>query len=394
MSRGSIRRRGKASWELKFDVPSASENGGRKTRYVTVRGKRQDAQRELTRLLGQADAGTLVEPSKITVAQYLRAWLGGPAGAETALPSPAGLTPKTAERYRELAEGQIIPHLGAITLQKLRPAKVAEWHAEILKSGSRKGQPLAARTVGHAHRVLHRALERAVETEVLSRNVAAAVSPPKVENAEIEIIDEAQIADALHKLDGHPLHAIAITGLASGMRRGELLALRLLVDVDLDGATLRVERSLEETKAGLRFKAPKTVHGRRSITISQSAVAVLREHRRQLLEVRLALGLGKPDGNTLLFSQADGSPMRPNQLSWLWRSACKSLKLPRVSFHALRHTHASALIAGGLDVVAVSRRLGHANPTVTLNIYGHLFKKDDSAAAAVIEAMLRTPRER
>jgi len=393
MSRGSIRRRGKASWELKFDVPS--ESGGRKTRYVTVRGKRQDAQRELTRLLGQADGGTLVEPSKITVAEYLRAWLGVPSGVpESAPTSPTGLTPKTAERYRELAEGQIIPHLGAIALQKLRPAKVAEWHAEILKSGSRKGQPLAARTVGHAHRVLHRALERAVETEVLSRNVAAAISPPKVESVEIEIIDEAQVADALHKLDGHPLHCIAVTGLASGMRRGELLALRLLVDVDLDGATLRVERSLEETKAGLRFKAPKTAHGRRSIAISQTAVAVLREHRRKLLEVRLALGLGKPDCDTLLFSQADGSPMRPNQLSWLWRSACKSLKLPRVSLHALRHTHASALIAGGLDVVAVSRRLGHANPTVTLNIYGHLFKKDDSAAAAVIEAMLRTPRER
>jgi integrase len=104
--------------------------------------------------------------------------------------------------------------------------------------------------------------------------------------------------------------------------------------------------------------------------------------------MRLALGLGKPDNDTLLFGNLDGSPLRPNQLSWLWRSACKSLKLHRVSFHALRHTHASALIAAGLDVVAISRRLGHANPTVTLNIYGHLFIKDDSAAAMAIDAMM------
>jgi integrase len=91
-------------------------------------------------------------------------------------------------------------------------------------------------------------------------------------------------------------------------------------------------------------------------------------------------GLGKPDESTLQFAQPDGSPMSPNQLSWLWRSACKSLKLPRVSFHALRHTHASALIAAGQDVVMVSRRLGHKNPTVTLNTYGHLFKGGPAVA--------------
>ena len=214
------------------------------------------------------------------------------------------------------------------------------------------------------------------------------ISPPKVESTEIDILDAAQIADTLRKLEGHPLHALAVTDLATGMRRGEVVALRL-ADVDLDGATVRVERALEETKGGLRFKAPKTAHGRRTISLPSNAIPVLREHRRNMLEVRLALGLGKPDADTLLFAQPDGSPMRPNQLSWLWRSACKSLKLPRVSFHALRHTHASALIAAGLDVVAISRRLGHANPTVTLNIYGHLFKKDDSAAAKAIDAVMR-----
>ena len=174
-------------------------------------------------------------------------------------------------------------------------------------------------------------------------------------------------------------------GLATGMRRGEILALRLYVD--LDAAVVHVQRSLEETQAGLRFKAPRLPR-RRTISLPTKAVAVLREHRRQLLEMRLALGLGKPDNDTLLFGGLDGSPMRPNQLSWLWRSACKALKLHKVSFHALRHTHASALIAAGLDVVAVSRRLGHANPTVTLNIYGHLFKNDDNAAAMAIDAVL------
>ena len=124
MSRGNITRRGKTSWRLKLDLPSNAP-GKRKIHYETVKGRRQDAERRLTQLLAAADAGTLVEPSKVTVAEYLRAWLGPtPAAGEPVAP-PAGLTGKTTERYRELAEGQIIPHLGAITLQKLRPAKVA-----------------------------------------------------------------------------------------------------------------------------------------------------------------------------------------------------------------------------------------------------------------------------
>jgi len=96
---------------------------------------------------------------------------------------------------------------------------------------------------------------------------------------------------------------------------------------------------------------------------------------------------------TMLFGELDGSPSRPDQLSWLWRSACKSLKLPMVPFHALHHTHASALIAAGLDVVVISRRLGHGSPNVTLRIYGHLFKRDDNAAARAIETAMRTRNE-
>jgi integrase len=374
--RGNITRRGKNSWRLKFDV-GVDTAGHRKTRYVTVKGKRQDAQRELTRLLGAADAGTLPEPSKTTVAAYLRTWFEG----------NHGLAPKTLERYRELAELQIIPHLGAKVMQQLKPHEVETWHDTLLKSGAKNGGPLAARTVGHAHRVLHRALQRAVKSEVLARNVARVKPPPKVEDEEVEILTAEEITVVIDRLVGHRLHEIVVVDLATGLRRGELLALRLS-DVDLDRAMITVERSLEETKNGLRFKSPKTKHGKRTVALPANAVAVLREHRRKLLETRIALGLGKPDDDTLLFAEVDGSPTPPNRLTRRWQDACESLDLPRVSFHALRHTCASALIAAGLDVVLISRRLGHANPIVTLNVYGHLFKRDDSAAAEAIEAAM------
>src|SRR5687768_8918424 len=105
--RGNITRRGKTSWRLKFDLSRDPATGKRLTRLVTVRGKRQDAERELTRLLSAAESGTLVEPSKTTVAEALRSWLG----------SDTDLSPKTRERYSQLAEQQIIPHLGAVVLQ-------------------------------------------------------------------------------------------------------------------------------------------------------------------------------------------------------------------------------------------------------------------------------------
>jgi integrase len=380
--RGNITRRGKNSWRLKFDV-GADAAGRRKTRYVTVKGKRQDAQRELTRLLAAADAGTLPEPSKVTLGQYLREWLEG----------AHDLSPKTAERYRELAEQQIIPHLGSMQLQRLKPAHVRSWHDSLITGGGRGGRPLAARTVGHAHRVLHRALQRALESETLNRNVASIIRPPKVEMAEIEILDAEQVALVLHRLSGHDLFPIAALALATGMRRGELLGLQQ-IDIDLDAFAVQIERSLEETAQGLRLKPPKTKHGRRTISLPPSTVAVLRDHRVKQLERRLALGLGRPAADALVFSNVDGSPMSPRKLSRDWLRTGVELGLPRVMFHALRHTHASALIAAGLDVVAISRRLGHANPTVTLNIYGHLFNRTDPAAAAAIEIILGTRVER
>ena len=383
MNRGNISRRGKRSWRVKFDV-GADASGRRQTRYVTVTGNRQDAQKKLTRLLGQADAGSFVEPSKVTVKETIDTWLHG----------AHGLSPKTVERYMQLAGQQIVPHLGAILVEKLRPADVQRWHGLLLQSGGTSGKPLSAQTVTHAHRVLQRALERGVENETLARNVASIISPPKIEKEEIEILNDEQVIETLRKLQGHALSSIAAIGLATGMRRGELLAVRWS-DCDLDKAAMRIERSLEETKeGGLRFKVPKTKRSRRTISLPPSAVTVLRERRRRQLEFRLALGLGRHDPGALVFCNPDGSPMSPDNLSRDWGRTCKTLGLPKVMFHALRHTHVSALIASGVDVVTISRRIGHSSPTVTLNTYGHLYKNTDAAAANAIEAALRMAQER
>lgn len=255
---GGIDERGPDRWRLRWRV------GGK--RYTKAfHGTKRAAQTELRRLLKSADDGAHVTPDKMTLAVYLRGWLDG--GTD--------LSPKTLERYRQLSEQQIIPRLGATPLQNLRPAQISEWHSMLLRSGGTNGRPLSARTVGHAHRVLHRGLERALSLEMVARNVAHAIRPPKVPDTEVASLTAQQIGEVLARLDGHVLHPIAALALGTGMRRGEICALAWGA-VDLDGAAVRIERSLEETKAGLRFKSPKTRSGRRSVSLPPSVVENLR----------------------------------------------------------------------------------------------------------------------
>jgi integrase len=380
---GHIRRRGERSWELKFDTGVDPLTGRRMTRYHSFKGTKRDAQAELVRLMDATARGTYIDPSKTTLGEFLDRWERDWAAIN--------VTPKTLERYAELLKVHVRPHLAALPVQKLAPAHLAELYGKLLREGRRpRGEEAAAglspRTVGHVHRVLHKALNVAVEWGVTHRNVVSVVTPPKVSSTEIEILDEDQARRILQQLRGRSLYMIALLGLTTGMRRGELLALRWR-DVDLDGATLRVEQSIEQTKSGgLRFKAPKTKHGRRIIALAASVVAELRLHWKRQQEQRLRLGMGKTPDDGLVLSRWGGAPRSPNSVTKEWSRALAELGLPAVSLHALRHTHASQLIDSGMDVVTISRRLGHSSPTITLNVYAHRFRNKDEQAAQVIEA--------
>jgi integrase len=374
---GHVRRRGAQTWELKFDVGTDPLSGKRLTKYHSFKGTKREAETELRRLLGAADNGEYVDPSKETLGEFLDRWERDWASVNVG--------PKTLERYAELLRLHVRPHMGRVRIQKLQSQNLEGLYAKLLREGRGTGQGLAPRTVGHVHRVLHKALAVAERWNAAPRNVAAAAKPPRVQDTEIEILSEDQVREVLQKLRGRAMYLIAALSLATGMRRGELLALRWK-DIELDAHKLRVEQSLEQTKAGgLRFKSPKTRHGRRTITLPASIVAELRVHWKAQQEQRLKLGLGKAPDDALVFAAWDGTPRKPNAITKEWARNVAVLKLPKVSLHALRHTHGSQLIASGMDVLTISRRLGHASPTITLNVYGHLFGNTDDRAAQVIE---------
>jgi integrase len=381
---GHIRRRGSRSWELKYDIDRA--DGQRQTRYKSFKGTRREAQAELARLLAAVADGGHVDPSKLTVGEHVLARFAH-------WKATGEISPGTAQRYEQLIN-HIIPHIGGRLLQKLTTLDIEAWHAVLMTSGrrGRNGKPdgqggLHARTIGHAHRILSKALDEGVKHGLLLKNVCTVERAPKVNAEEMVILTAEQIAELPAQLDGHALAAPALVALFTGMRRGELLALRWK-NVDLDGKVIRVRESLEETKAGgLRFKGPKSKAGVRDITLPAVVVETLHAHRKTLLERRLLLGQGKLTGEDLVFPAWDGSPQSPNAFGAGWSKLTAQLGV-EVSFHGLRHTHASQLIDAGVDVVTISKRLGHSSPAITLQVYAHLFHKDDRKAADAINAAL------
>jgi integrase len=116
-----------------------------------------------------------------------------------------------------------------------------------------------------------------------------------------------------------------------------------------------------------------------------SVIAELRRVWKAQQELRLALGVGKASPDDLVFSTPEGEPRKPDDVSREWRQLVASRKLPKVTFHSLRHTHVSQLIAKGMDIMTISRRIGHSSPVVTLGVYGHLFDNGDAKAASAIE---------
>jgi integrase len=367
--KGHIRERSPGHWAIVIDVRDAT--GKRKRRWHSFAGTKRQAQVECARLISELNGGAHIDPSKVTVTEFLdhfqRDWIAVHTGA------------RTAERYRD-ALAHARRHLGEQPLQKVRPADVASLYAALSRAG------LAPRTIGLVHRVLHRALGQAKTWGILRENVTEIIKPPRAPDQEKQILQPDRARELLEALRGHPLYMLASLALATGARRNELLALRWQ-DVDLDRGHLRIETALEQTRAhGIRIKAPKTRKGRRTISLPARAVTELRGHWRAQQEQRLALGIGKAPADSPVLATLDGKPQSPGAITKAWSRAMVEIGMPDAGLHSLRHTHVSTLIAAGMDILTISRRIGHASVKVTLDTYGHLIHGTDDRAAQIMDA--------
>jgi integrase len=377
--RGSIQKRGKNSWRLVFDL-ERDHAGKRRQKAVTYRGSKRDAEAELSRILAEIENGGFVDPGNITVAEYYEQWLAHVATKTSA---------KTHERYEEVFRLGIAPHLGSIKLSSLRPIHIQTFYAEALKSGkARRAGGLSARTVLHYHRILSQGLKQAVKWQLLSRNPADAVEPPRPEQQEMLVLDGDQIARLIESVTGTTLYMPTLLAITTGMRRGEILASRWM-DIDLDRGTLSVTQTLEKSrKGGLQFKQPKTKRSRRNITLPPITIQALRKHRVERAKVLLRLGCGW-DENGLVCARLDGSPINPNTLTSGFASLVRRTDIPKVTFHGLRHTHATQLFKEGVHPKIVQERLGHSTIAVTLDLYSHVMPGMQEDAAMKVDRALK-----
>jgi integrase len=292
-------------------------------------------------------------------------------------------SPKTAERSYELAQ-YAIRLFGHAALDKLTTEQLATDMNRLLDHGGRvtkqhpQGRPLAPKTVRHIAFAVQACLEQAVDWEILLKNPMKKVRKPKVPKRRPKVVDRHGFDALLRKSAGLTVYPVIVLGMSTGMRRGEMLALEW-TDLDWERGMLEVSKSLEETKRGLRVKSTKSGETRR-FSIPAEVLETLREHKREQDQHRELCGADYADLN-LVFARPDGYYYSPDKLGTRVRAAMKSAGLCGVSLHSLRHSHASELLSKGAPITAVSERLGHASPNITLSIYSHALPADNEAAA-------------
>jgi len=290
------------------------------------------------------------------------------------------LATKTLERYTELAEHHISPVIGRVALAKLSPTQVTSVYTQAAKK-------LSPKTVRHVHGLLHAALDWAVERNLCIRNVSdvAKSDLPKAQRSPAKALTENEVRRLLDAAVGTPWHAFFVLAICSGARRAELAALRWS-NVDLERGTVTISESVVRTKTGLEFKGTKTGRSR-VVPLNALAVAALSSHRAS----QNAEPLHEEEDNqagSLVFADPLGRPWNPGSISNAFDRLARETKLSTTRLHDVRHSAATWLLQGGVDVRTVAAVLGHSSPVTTLNCYAHVMPGAEARAVEAIAERL------
>ena len=315
---------------------------------------------------------------KLTLGKFLTDWL------EAVRPS---LRPESRRRYEDACRLHITPSLGKVPLAKLKPERVQALYSQLLAKG------LSGTSVQLIHGVLHRALRQAVRWKKVQTNVCDkdSVDAPRRTTPEMHALSPEEARRLLDAAQGHRLEAFFTLAITSGLRLGELQALRW-ADLDLDGARLRVQRTLAGMVDGHPvFAEPKTPKSRREVHLSALAVASLRRHRVAQAEARLRSPFW--ENLDLVFTTDTGRPLDGNNVRARdFAPLLEKAGLPPMRIHDLRHTAATLLMAEGVPVKVASEMLGHADVTTTLRIYSHVLPGMGEAAADAMDRVFAQQR--
>ena len=365
---GSIHQRKDGSWRAQITLEGRRLSFSAKTR--------RECQRWIKNTINQIDDGLSFSNTKITLEEYLSSWLTSKKGT---------LRSSTYTHYEQLVDSYINPHIGNRKINDLRPENIQALYNHL------QVKEVGIPTIDKIHTVLHSAFSQAVKMGIIHRNPTSATIPPKMTEKEMQILDDSQVSQMLIAAKGHRWEALYHLAVTTGMRQIEILGLKW-TDLDWIRKTIRIERQLVRPKGDtVRFSRPKTKYGRRVIMVGSNTIDVMRTHyENQNLEIQKVGEKWRENG--LIFTTSNGNPIHHRNLLRNFKALLRDAGLAEMRFHDLRHTAASLMLNHGIPVIVVSRRLGHARASITLDIYGHLIPSMQSEAAELMDELV-TPIE-
>ena len=371
---GNIRKRKDGRWEGRYTAGYDAKTGKRIIRNVL--GKTQAEVKEKLKQALEECQGIEARKSEdeYTVASWLRTWYE--------LYAKPNVRTATANRYELIIEQYTVPRIGNIKLKKLTTRHLQKLYKELLESGrihvgKNQDKGLSTTTVHSVHLMLHTALERAVKERLIPRNPCEDCIVPKPRKLDMKILPPEHMKAYLDAAERRGLLPMFYLELVSGLRKGELVALRW-DDLDIQQRTISVSKQYVRNPDGsLELTRPKTENSVRLVSIPQTAVELLiQEHDRH------------PDSPYLFPSPLTGEMYHPDSVVNLHKKILKDAGLGHLRFHDLRHTFATTALQNGVDVKTVSSMLGHFDAGFTLRTYTHATRQKQDEAAQTMGSFM------
>ncbi|GAB6099229.1 site-specific integrase [Halanaerocella petrolearia] len=377
-----LRKRGKNKWQICVENGRDPVTGKRNRIYETINGTKKEAEKRMYELAHKQDTGQYIEPSELTVKDFLLQWIEDYC--------ESNLAPSTLESYTLIIKKHLIPTLGNIKISDLEPMHIKRYQTHKLKNGRKDGKEggLSKRTVQYHHRVLSKALKHAVKWRVLDNNPAEVIQAPSPDRPEIKALTPEQIEKLLEVANDWVYDLIYIA-VYTGMRRGEILALRWQ-DVNFTEKKLQVKQGVTNPVGkGLIFRKPKTPSSIRPIDVDEDVIKVLKRRKKEQQENQLRLADKYNNQYNLVFCKETGEAIRPQTATRNFNRVAKKAELSKFRLHDLRHTHATLMLQAEVHPKIVQERLGHSTINQTLDTYSHVIPSMQKEAVQKLKNSLK-----
>lgn len=351
---------------------------------MTKNAQLKEAEKQTALIMAEYEGGKITCSKKTTVKELSDMWL------ENYI-NPRNLSPKTVYGYRYLLDSRIIPMLGRVYVQDVRPSVLNRFYASLRNEQTThtKSGRLSGTTLKRYHQVLNSMFSCAVRWQIIAVNPMNAIEPPRADTKEISPYTDEQSLLLLESLDCEMKlwKAVVYVALYAQLRRGEIAGLNWSC-VDMDNGEITINQSaIYIPGEGMTIKKPKTKASNRSVTVPLCVIDCLRDWKKEQAAVRLMAGEEWRECGAV-FTNEYGERIHVDSITQWFDRFLKRNDLPRIRLHDLRHTGASLLISAGMDIETVKNRLGHSRASTTMDIYGHAYKKNDKKAANALEFIL------